>query len=145
MKKTFDMFSKMFQHSPPAILTGCCSLLKPESNQPVAVRMEGLLCKSPSSATHCNILAAPLYHLDTNAQTVYSTLRNDLSCFDCLCLYACAAAISCCSFAYALQPLGNCKNESSMCAAQLEPVRVMPSPVGLLYQNTFMHMCRHIE
>ena len=43
LKKTFGAFSTCFQHCAPALLLGCCDLLKPESNQPVAVRMEGLL------------------------------------------------------------------------------------------------------
>ena len=43
IRKTFEAFSTCFQHCSPALLLGCCDLLKPESNQPVAVRMEGLL------------------------------------------------------------------------------------------------------
>lgn len=43
MKKAFVVFSICFQHDTSALLLGCCSLLKAESNQPVAVRMEGLL------------------------------------------------------------------------------------------------------
>ncbi|KAL3152469.1 hypothetical protein ABBQ32_001508 [Trebouxia sp. C0010 RCD-2024] len=43
MKKAFDAFSICFQHDTSALLLGCSNLLRPESNQPVAVRMEGLL------------------------------------------------------------------------------------------------------
>ena len=49
MKKAFDVFSICFQYDTSALLLGCCSLLKAESNQPVAVRMEGLLSE-PSTA-----------------------------------------------------------------------------------------------
>ena len=42
-KKAFDAYSTCFQHCPSALLSGCCSLLRPESNQPAAVRMQGLL------------------------------------------------------------------------------------------------------
>lgn len=43
MKKALDAFSMCFQYATSALLLGCCSLLRPESNQSVAVRMEGLL------------------------------------------------------------------------------------------------------
>ncbi|KAL0023867.1 hypothetical protein WJX79_001901 [Trebouxia sp. C0005] len=68
MKKIFGAFSTCFQHSTPAILLGCCNVLKPESNQPVAVRMEGLLTmdgaidrflNSPSSSDEAQLQLWP--------------------------------------------------------------------------------------
>ncbi|KAL0044205.1 hypothetical protein WJX82_004139 [Trebouxia sp. C0006] len=68
LKKTFGAFSTCFQHCAPALLLGCCDLLKPESNQPVAVRMEGLLTmgraidhflNSPSSSDEAQLQLWP--------------------------------------------------------------------------------------
>lgn len=52
MKKAFDAFSICFQHDTSALLLGCSNLLRPESNQPVAVRMEGLLSESCTTCPH---------------------------------------------------------------------------------------------
>jgi len=66
MKKTFGAFSTCFQHCAPALLLGCCDLLKPESNQPVAVRMEGLLSEcNPLLLVHssCVFAVAGVLHM----------------------------------------------------------------------------------
>lgn len=72
MKKAFDVFSICFQHDTSALLLGCCSLLKPESNQPVAVRMEGLLSE-PSTALICLPLC---HHCSFAAQSFTCTFAN---------------------------------------------------------------------
>ena len=71
MKKLFALFSRCFHHCPSATLAGCCDLLKPESNQPVAVRMEGLLSESTKHITSrfCALASVSYLHALPNVQS----------------------------------------------------------------------------
>ena len=74
LKKTFGAFSTCFQHCAPALLLGCCDLLKPESNQPVAVRMEGLLsecCCLLLVHSSCIFAVAGMLHMYPMCETVH--------------------------------------------------------------------------
>ena len=48
MRQMMEAFSACSKHSPQALLLGCAELLKPESNLPVATRMEALLSEYQS-------------------------------------------------------------------------------------------------
>lgn len=50
MRKQLAAFGLCCKHSPQALLLGCAELLKPESNLPVATRMEALL----GDKSHCH-------------------------------------------------------------------------------------------